>query len=198
MNIKTTPASRARKLQNGIALLSALLILIVITVVSIAIGSGGRALQKSVTAHEDLGNALAAAETTMRLAERAIKHHVFNGTPAASPACAAPTLCFVGDFDSDNNWWKNDSAWLTQITLGAGALYGDGQPLKEFNANLDSMTLAGPPQFRVEVTSDPTQMRKLSAAEGASGLRLHQITVRGQGRGQAEVVLQSVYGVMVE
>lgn len=184
--------------QRGIALLSALLILLIIALIGVAVGSGGRALQKTVTTQEDLGNALAAAEATLRVAERALWRNVLDRHPAIDPDCLPAPSCVVSGFDADNTWWQAEANWAGQITLGEGPLYAAGQPLAEFDVPLDAMALANQPQFRIEASKDPTQMRKLTAEEGASGLRLHQITVRSRGRGEAEVVVQSVYGVMVE
>lgn len=184
--------------QQGLALLSALLILLIIAMIGVAVGTGGRSMQKTVTSHEDLGNALAAAEATLRVAERALWVNVINGAPAVDPDCSPAPSCVVGGFDVDNNWWQSEAVWAGQLTLGAGPLYAPGQPLADFNVPMEAMALAAQPQFRIEASKDPTQMRKLTAEEGSSGLRLHQITVRSRGRGEAEIVVQSVYGIMVE
>ncbi len=199
MNTRLQPTVRLNlAAEKGIALLSALMILIIIAIIGVAVGVGAKSLQQTVTIQEDQSSALAAAETTLRLAERALWRHVIDGNEAAQPDCTAPAKCFVGDFDANNQWWQIDSNWATVINVGSGDLYSAAGPLFSFNTDLSEMGLLAAPQFRVEVSSDPARMRKLNAEEGADGLRLHQVTVKGHGRGQGEVVIQSVYGVMVE
>lgn len=184
--------------QRGIALFSALLILIVIAVIGIAIGTGGSVMQKTVSAQQDLSVAASAAESTLVAAERAIRYNKLYRSEVVDPTSGATDI-FVTDFDANSRWWEDSANWAAAgvVTMDATApLFGVGKPLESVAPKFDAISLSDKTQFRVEVNMDPAGLRKLTAEEGATGLRLYQVTVRSSGRGTAEKTMQSVYGVM--
>lgn len=185
--------------QHGLALLSALIILIIVAVIGLALGRSGVIGQSSVTAKSDQVIAVTAAETTLTALERATRRNLF-GTNAEKylPGSYIDNLNAVDASGANPTWWQTDggAAWMT---FGAGAPFGSGGDLEAeaaITASLNDMGLGGMPEFRVEVDPTNTGLRKLDAGEGTEGLRLYQVTVKAAGRGSAEVVLQSVYGIM--
>ncbi|MBQ1784430.1 MAG: hypothetical protein II007_12335 [Gammaproteobacteria bacterium] len=199
MRNRKTISGFGLKRQCGIALLSALVILIIVAVIGIALGRSGVVGQRSVTATSDQLIAVTAAEGTLTALERATRRNLF-GTNAKSylPGSYVDDMNELDGSTANPTWWQAESG-ATWMTFGTGTAFGSGGDLEAESAmttSLDSMGLASMPEFRVEVDPTNTGLRKLNAGEGTEGLRLYQITVKAAGRGNAEVVLQSVYGIM--
>lgn len=198
-NESREPFTFNSKNQQGIALLSALIILIIVVVIGFALGRSGVIGQSSVTAKSDQLIATTAAEATLTALERATRRNLF-GTNAVTylPGSYIDNLNDLDASGSNPTWWQTDGGAIW-MTFGAGAPFGSGGDLEAeaaMTTSLTNMGLGAMPEFRVEVDPTNTGLRKLDAGEGTEGLRLYQVTVKAAGRGNAEVVLQSVYGIM--
>lgn len=200
----------SKQQQQGLALISALLALLIIAIIGVALGGGGVLFRKAIVAQEDQTTSLTAAESVLVAVERNILDSQINNPAVLNPTNNSaqrytstrsklndPSSC------SGDSWWANQGCWQSQglniITLqnAADVRLSSGGSLDDVNLDLKtSMGLISHPRFRVEVDRTIAGLRPFNAGDNTRGLRLYQITVTSSGRGDGETFLRSVYGVM--
>lgn len=194
---------------HGLALISALLALLVIAVIGVALGTGGAMFRKMVTAQDDQSISAAAAESVLVAVERGLFVAADTDFELLNPDSGKQGVIvsqLSGSTDpsaqscAQTSWWMQDSCWGANngvIKVGSNnALLASGQPLAIANLDLDSMELSAKPQFRIEVDMSNQGLMARNLEVGASGIRLYQITVRGNGRGDADSYLRSIFGLI--
>lgn len=194
---------------HGLALISALLALLVIAVIGVALGTGGAMFRKMVTAQDDQSISTAAAESVLIAVERGLFVAADTDFDLLNPASGKTNVIATqlsGSTDpsaqscAQTTWWMQNGCWSASngvIKVGSSSLlFAAGQPLAVANLDLDSMKLSDKPQFRIEVDMSNQGLMARNLEVGAGGVRLYQITVRGNGRGDADSYLRSIFGLI--
>lgn len=175
--MRTRQGHRPRSASRGMALLLGLLVLIVISILTLA-GMRGMGTQERMARNLlDRNLAFQAAETALRAAEGAIAESrggitgpLRAGTVVAAPGSPAYwRTC----------WEGSDPSCPPAVTVGADDYQGWG--------------LVAPPAYRIERLS-ASSFGSLSADEALASAPLFRITARAQGgTAQTVVILQSTF-----
>ena len=166
--------------QHGAALITALSILLVLTILGIATVSTTVLQERMAGNARDYEVAFEAAESTLRQAETFV-----NGlTDTTGFDNAGTTGLFSVDYNG--NAWETESNWNNAMTGSVGAYVGENP--KYIIQQLDA-TVSDAPQEEVEATGyNPGNV----AAN--NNVKVFQVTVRGYGlSAKSRVMLQSYY-----
>lgn len=158
--------------QRGFALIAAMILLVVITLLALA-SMRGTTLQSRMAANlYDRGLAFQNAEAALKAAENVIKTaSSISATSCTGRDVACPQL-------PDNTWDASDDAGWTAVDAGYRANTDNGYPEVA--------------QYHIDYMGE----REVEIAESEASIpvtvRVYRVTVRTQGgNGRAEVVLQS-------
>jgi type IV pilus assembly protein PilX len=168
------PLNRAHA-QQGAALITALLLLVVLTILGLSVMQMSRVQEKMAGNTRDINIGFEAAEAALRNAEALIDQKVSApiGCPADPPPCAFWQKGTVGDVASQPaQWWKDNAAPFTDAS---------GQPMKGVAEN---------PQFVIEVLMEDTGLPSPPTVNRV----FYQVTARSTGAsGLANTIVQSTF-----
>lgn len=158
--------------QQGMALIVAMLITLIIGIIAVAIGKTALQNQQNAAGEFDTLASYSLAQSAMNSAEHTFRQTVLTNKDRIYSS--HPQSISTG-IDTDANWWHSTANWVgSKITALTG--------------------LAGTaPRYRIE----QRDFIPISAdLEEKNGRQLFRITTRGQGQGDAITTLQSHIGVL--
>lgn len=159
--------------QQGMALVVALVITLIIGIIAVAIGKTALQNQQNAAAELDSLNSYTLAQSAMNTAERVFRNTVISDKERIY-SDHANTISTTIDANAD--WWRDTSNWASNTVSVAGL---------EGNA----------PQYRIE----EREFAPLSAdLEEKNGRQFFRVTSRGEGKGAAVTILQSYIGVLAQ
>jgi Tfp pilus assembly protein PilX len=157
--------------QQGMALIVALVITLIIGIIAVAIGRSALQNQHSASNQYDLLRSYTSAQSAMNRAERLFKQTVINDESkiySSTPQAISSTL-------DDADWWQDPAKWAANATAYNGLT-------------------AGAPQFRIE----QRQFIPFSAdIEEKNGQQFFRVSSRGEGPGSAVSMIQAYFTVVV-
>ena len=154
--------------QQGIVLISALFITLLVTVLSSTIVFKTLANKKVNHNRQDSDAAYFAAESALNAASQQLR----NG------------VTFLEN-TAITNWWETESSWLSTEVVD----------VSDFRkSNNDKILLAADPKYRVEylTTVNPSNEAELGGNAG-TGIVYYRVTAQGQGRAQGRSQLQAIF-----
>ena len=175
MSAPHLPPSNVAHVQQGAALITALLLLVVLTILGLSVMQMSRVQEKMAGNTRDINVGFEAAEAALRNAEALIDQKTTApiGCPADPPPCTFWQHGAVGDVASQSpEWWKANAAPFTD---------GNGQPMKGVAEN---------PQFVIEEL-----VKQVDVPTPAPVTRVfYQVTARSTGAsGLANTIVQSTF-----
>lgn len=152
-----------RAQERGAALITALLMVLVISILGIAVSQQVVSLRKVTTLNYDQSQSLNNAESALANVNRLIAINFLDPTELIGLAT---------DSNEASNWWKNATNW-------AGA--------KEFKNSIPDGNVIPTYHIKDEGTGG------LAVGTGALTKRFYRVTVKAQGSGDSVTFLQSYY-----
>jgi len=156
--------------QQGIALITALIITLLIGIIAMAVGKSAIRSQQTASSQYDQARSQAIAQSAMLRAEA-----LFRSTVAAdvNQIFAGASGSISTSLESDAAWWRSSSNWASNTTSFSGLTEGS-------------------PQFRIEEREFvPTS----ADVEEQQGRQYFRVTSRGEGPGGSHTLLQSYFVV---
>ncbi len=168
------PLGYSSRTQHGIALLSALITVLIVSVLGVAIGKQVLDERRNSTLYYDHTSSLIRAESALTEARAVITENDPSISSRLDPDDEDTLL--VAAFSS-GNWWQTESNWgaAVEVTKSSNAL------------------LAGTPVYVLEDAGTEPQ---LDLGRNLPVRRFIKITARASGLGSAESVLQATVAVM--
>ncbi|WP_298943407.1 PilX N-terminal domain-containing pilus assembly protein [uncultured Psychromonas sp.] len=152
-----------KKSENGAALITSLLMVLVISILGVAVSQQVIASRKVSSASYDQNLSFNSAESTLATAHSVIAENFLD----------PPTLLSLAiDKNTTSNWWRTDANWNAAIALSSTISEG-------------SVT----PSYLIE--NDGTG--GLAVGTGELSKRFYRVTVKAQGKGDSVAFLQSYY-----
>ena len=166
-----------RDLQGGAALITALLLLVVMTILAVTVMQMSRVQERMVGATRDITVGFEAAEAAVRNAETAIDQQaVLPGLCNASPCQFWVDGSIVDVANQDKNWWSNNATNFADKS---------GQALTGVNEN---------PRYVIEHQAFVRTDGGIKAGVEPVGRDFFQVTGRSTGAsGVANVVVQTTF-----
>lgn len=175
MSAQRLPQSHVAHAQQGAALITALLLLVVLTILGVSVMQMSRVQEKMAGNTRDINVGFEAAEAALRNAEALIDQQTLApiGCPTAPPPCTFWIAGAVGDVASQSpEWWKANAA-----------------PFKDASGNPMS-GVAENPQFVIEQIAVDTGITTPPVANRV----FYQVTARSTGAsGLANTIVQSTF-----
>ena len=157
---------------QGMALVTALIITLIVGIVSLAIGRNALTSQQNASIEFDALSGFALAQSGMNAAERLFRDTLVNDK---SKIFSDAGQAISTKLDSDADWWRTTQAWTD-------------------SARQVSELSSGKPQFRIE----QREFVPLSAdLEERNGRMFFRVSSRGSGQGIATAMLQTYISVLV-
>lgn len=157
--------------QQGMALIVALVITVIIGIIAVAIGRSALQNQQSASSQYDMLRSYTAAQSAVNRAERLFKQTVVNDE---ARIFSKHTNTISSTLDSAN-WWQTLSNWQTKATAYAGLSSGN-------------------PRYRIE----QRQFIPFSAdIEEKNGQQYFRVTGRGEGPGSSVSMIEAYFTVVV-
>ncbi|WP_028117977.1 pilus assembly PilX family protein [Ferrimonas senticii] len=160
--------------QQGIALLSALVVLLIVSILGVAVGKQVLDSRRNTTVYHDMTNSFVRAQSALSEAQAIINDNHPSVNDRLDPASANS---IVSATFASADWWKTAGNWTAAVTLQDGS-----------NANL-----AGAPQYLLE---DGGREPSLDLGRSLPSRRFIKVTTRANGDGQAQALVQAYVAVM--
>lgn len=189
--MNTSPLPRFAGSQHGVALITGLIFLVVLTLIAITAARMSGLEERMAGNTRDRSLAVQAAEMALRDAELDIRRPAFaTGITGFDPACTNG-LCYNGKTGNSNGVdWNAIPVWTTVSMTAA--------PSIEYGSNTGATPIAGlsaKPRYLIE------GIQKLCLSDATGGLKcgsslktVYRITVRAQGANPNTVVwMQEVF-----
>ena len=157
--------------QQGMALIVALVITLIIGIIAVAIGRSALQNQQSASSQYDMLRSYTAAQSAINRAERVFKQTVINDESKIYSTHAQSISSVLDSAD----WWQTPSNWQNKATAYAGLTSGN-------------------PHYRIE----QRQFVPFSAdIEEKNGQQYFRVTGRGEGPASAVSMIQAYFTVVV-
>ncbi|WP_028117982.1 hypothetical protein [Ferrimonas senticii] len=162
--------------QHGVALLSALVVLLMVSVLGVAVGKQVLDSRRNATVHYDLNNSYLRAQSALSEARAVINENHPSINDKLNPDSATPIVTKATELGGDD-WWKTPSRWATAVTV----------------TDHQNATLAGAPKYMlVDGGKEPS----LDMGRHLPTRRFIKVVSQADGDGEAQSMIQAYVAVM--